>query len=278
MTSHSITTHIVTVSLLLSCLQASQYQVAQGGRDQQSAVEGFTLTRQSVTQLNHHVVSALIAAGVPAVGLSPCGVWTTASRQPQQTGAGIAAVQAVLQQGMVPVLHGDCVMDTQLGVTILSGDTIIRVLAKALQPQYCVFLTDVAGLYTAPPDGKPDAVLVQTVEVYPDGSWQVPAVPAAATATVGNDKRDTVGSGSDGKVSVQLSAAVHDTTGGIATKIQEAAGVVLAGCPVVIVQAGTAAGAAAVMKGPSAFSSSSTGGSSQLAGTVIQPADCAEIT
>lgn len=37
--------------------------------------------RASVTKLNHLVVEALLEAGVPAVGVSPCGFWTTSDRQ-----------------------------------------------------------------------------------------------------------------------------------------------------------------------------------------------------
>lgn len=223
-------------------------------------------TRQSVTKLNHLVVSALVAAGVPAVGLSPCGAWATSNRQPDQTSAGIAAVQALLHQGLVPVLHGDCVLDSQLGVTILSGDTIIRVLAEELKPQYCVFLTDVAGLYAAPPDVDPHAQLIPLVEVHADGSWQVPTAGAAAA-----------GDGccsSSRQLSVQLSAAEHDTTGGIATKIREAAGVVVTGCPVVIAQAGTQAGVEAVLRGPAAFTTNLDDSNSptrhQNTGTVLR--------
>jgi isopentenyl phosphate kinase len=159
------------------------------------------------------------------------------------------------------VLHGDCVFDSQLGVTILSGDTILRGLAQALQPRYCVFLADVAGLFSKPPE-QPGAQLIPAVEVAADGSWSVAAAAAA---------------GNDGSMAVQLSAAAHDTTGGIATKVAEAAGVVLAGCPVVIAQAGTASGAAAVLHGPDVFGTSSdaAAGGEQLQGTVIRLASAA---
>lgn len=81
--------------------QASQYGVARGGHDPAAAVRGFVETRRSVTQLNHAVVSALVDAGVPAVGLSPCGTWSCSGRQLQDASPGIAAVQAALQHGLV---------------------------------------------------------------------------------------------------------------------------------------------------------------------------------
>jgi hypothetical protein len=81
--------------------QASQYGVARGGNDPAAAVQGFVETRRSVMQLNHAVVSALVDAGVPAVGLSPCGAWSCSGRQLQDASAGIAAVQAALEHNLV---------------------------------------------------------------------------------------------------------------------------------------------------------------------------------
>lgn len=84
-------------------------------------VHGFVETRASVTQLNRHVVDALRGAGVPACGLSPCGVWATRGGQVADDGAGVAAARALLAAGLVPVLHGDAVLDQTQGCTILSG-------------------------------------------------------------------------------------------------------------------------------------------------------------
>jgi len=172
-------------------------------------------------------------------------------------------VSALLQAGYVPVLHGDCVLDSTLGVTILSGDTIMRQLAEAFRPQYCAFLTDVSGLYTKPPN-VPGAVLVPEVLVAPDGAWTIQGTAAPAAAAI-----VAVGSPQAPHAELQFSAAAHDTTGGIATKIAEAAGVVLSGSPVVIAQAGTASGAAAVLLGPAGFvkQHSSTGHSAHTSNT-----------
>jgi hypothetical protein len=46
------------------------------------------------------------------------------------------------------------------------------------------------------------------------------------------------------------SAASHDTTGGMAMKIQEAAAIAVMGIPVIVAEAGSAAGAAACLHGP----------------------------
>lgn len=54
--------------------EASQYGITKPETPQQTLLEGFAKTRRSVTRLNHLVVSALVDAGIPAVGVSPFGM------------------------------------------------------------------------------------------------------------------------------------------------------------------------------------------------------------
>lgn len=58
------------------------------------------------------------------------------------------------------MLHGDCVLDTALGCTVLGGDTLMETLATELRPRRVVFLTDVEGVFTHPPH-LPEARLIQ---------------------------------------------------------------------------------------------------------------------
>ncbi|GIL75565.1 hypothetical protein Vretimale_15171 [Volvox reticuliferus] len=169
-------------------------------------------------------------AGIPAVGLSPLGHYTTSAREVSVSGAG--AVADCLRAGLVPVLHGDAVLDEQLGCTILSGDTLVRDLAEQLRPQYVVFLTNVAGVYDRPPEEEGARLLRRIVVRRKDGSWRV-------TAADGGSELD-----------IRMTADTHDVTGGIALKVEEAARVARLGVPVLIAQAGTEDGAAACRLGP----------------------------
>lgn len=76
----------------------------------------------------------------------------------------MAGVAACLAAGLVPVLHGDAVLDTHTGCTVLSGDVILSVLARALCPRRAVFLTNVCGVYDRPPE-QAGARLVRAVAV-----------------------------------------------------------------------------------------------------------------
>ncbi|XP_021807384.1 uncharacterized protein LOC110751257 isoform X1 [Prunus avium] len=200
--------------------QASKSGVHKGGLYQPLVKAGFVATRISVTKLNLEIVRALAREGIPSVGMSPfsCG-WST--RERNIASADLSAVAKAIESGLVPVLHGDAVLDDLLDCTILSGDVIISNLAAHLKPEYVVFLTDVPGVYDRPPS-EPNAVLLREIAVGKDGSWSI------EKPTLQNKNKQ-----------VETSVAAHDTTGGMLTKISEAAAIAKLGIDVYIVEAAT---------------------------------------
>ncbi|XP_027099908.1 isopentenyl phosphate kinase-like [Coffea arabica] len=200
--------------------QASKSGVHKGGLCKSLVKAGFVATRISVTSLNHEIVRALAKEGIPSIGMSPfsCG-WLTCERNMEA--ANVSMVVKALDSGFVPVLHGDAVLDTSQDCTILSGDVIIRYLAEELKPEFVVFLTDVLGVHDRPPT-EPGAVLLREIAVHEDGSWSVvkPNVQDASKQVV-------------------VTVAAHDTTGGMVTKISEAAMIAKLGIDVYIVKAAT---------------------------------------
>ncbi|CAI0394399.1 unnamed protein product [Linum tenue] len=136
------------------------------------------------------------------------------------------------------------------GCTILSGDVIIKHLAAYLKPEYVIFLvsffkdsicmvsysyttflsclshdcllkTDVFGVYDRPPS-EPEAVLLREIAVTEEGSWSV------VKPNYGSTNKP-----------VEITVAAHDTTGGMVTKIAEAAMIAKLGIDVYIVKAAT---------------------------------------
>ncbi|KAK6157870.1 hypothetical protein DH2020_012118 [Rehmannia glutinosa] len=200
--------------------QASKSGVHKGGLSKPLVKSGFVATRISVTSLNLEIVRALAKEGIPSIGLSPfsCG-WSTCERNIAV--ADTLTVVKAIDAGFVPVLHGDAVLDSSQGCTILSGDVIIRHLAEELRPDYVVFLTDVFGVYDRPPT-EPGATLLREIAVREDGSWSV-LKPELE----------------DMSRPVEITVAAHDTTGGMVTKISEAAMIAKLGIDVYIVKAAT---------------------------------------
>ena len=177
--------------------QASEFGTVGGfGSSAERSREGFARTRSSVTKLLNIVVDRFISAGIPAVGLSLCGVWETENRK--LVISPTAAIERALQTGFLPVLHGDCVFDRALGFTILGGDMIIQRLADVFQPPRVVFLTNTDGIFDRPPEEE-GARLLNEVAVDEQGEMLL---------------------------RIQSTQLAHDVTGGVRSKLMHAAAIV----------------------------------------------------
>ncbi|KAM3478408.1 hypothetical protein MY5147_002187 [Beauveria neobassiana] len=163
---------------------------------------GMALTRQRVLQLHLDVLQRLHARErMPILSVSTYD--TVDTDNGAVTGASsarlVARVQQVLAAGFVPLLFGDAVFDRTLGSTILSGDALMYHLAERLPAvERCVFVTDVAGIFSLDPKRFPDdAVLIKTICCSEAGSAAI-------------DKDDETAS----------AASVDDVTGGMRSKWQ----------------------------------------------------------
>ncbi|KAK3027382.1 hypothetical protein RJ639_040180 [Escallonia herrerae] len=210
--------------------QASKSGVHKGGLNQPFVKAGFVATRISVTSLNHEIVRALAREGIPTIGMSPfsCG-WSTCKRN--IAFADVSMVAKAIGSGFVPVLHGDAVLDNSQDCTILSGDVITRHLAAELKPEFVVFLVS-----TVHPE----------ISVREDGSWSVvkPALqdmnkqgcsvsPKLHVHILILENKNLIRILSS---TVEITIAAHDTTGGMVTKISEAAMIAKLGIDVYIVK------------------------------------------
>ncbi|CAM6008591.1 unnamed protein product [Sphagnum balticum] len=193
--------------------QASRSGVQRGDLNSPLVKAGLVATRISVTKLNHEVVRHFASEGIPAVGISPLSAgWCTKNKNFKEDD--MTAVECTVNAGFIPVVHGDGVLDSAEGCSILSGDLIVRRLAKGLKPSFVVFLTNVPGVFDRPPS-EPNAVLLKEIG-QTELLWWISPCNA-----------------------VQITVATHDTTGGMAGKISEAASIAAMGIDVYIVQAGT---------------------------------------
>ena len=105
---------------------------------------GIPETHHAVADLNRAVVDALRRAGREAVGIHPLGHCVAASGRLQHPDW--RQVGLMLSLGVTPVLHGDVVMDTVRGASIISGDQLVSSLARALSPDRVGLATDVPGV------------------------------------------------------------------------------------------------------------------------------------
>lgn len=106
--------------------------------------DGIYVTHRAVSGLNDAVVSALREKGVAAIGVHPLHVGVA------DNGRLVAFesrhLEKMLRLGMVPVIHGDVVMDLSRGACIVSGDQLVRYVAAALAIRRVGLATDVPGV------------------------------------------------------------------------------------------------------------------------------------
>ena len=122
--------------------EAKAYDIP-GGVTKENAA-GIFVTHEAVARLNHMIITVLREAGIEAVSLSPFGCCL--AENGRLVSAGVSQIKQMLALGLVPVLHGDVVMDTKRGACIISGDQIVPYLAVKLGAKRIGLATDVGGV------------------------------------------------------------------------------------------------------------------------------------
>jgi isopentenyl phosphate kinase len=197
--------------------------------DLQYQMEGLSKTRHSVQKLNSAVVGALLHHGVNAVGISP-GMNISSIRAHGATKCNdevddshqgmkllCQSIHQSLEAGLVPVIHGDaCLLYDGKRAGILGGDTLVEGIATlwdesigtaAAGARLCsisrvIFITDVAGVFTADPKSDENAVLIRHLKV--DSTGEVHAI---------NDEGGSAQS--ETLLDISGSSHAHDVTGGL---------------------------------------------------------------
>lgn len=127
------------------------------GIDPQALAE----THRWVQTLNLRLVEKLHERDVPAVTF-------TANSLARCRGGDLVRFDTTpfaeaLELGLVPVTHGDVVPDDDEGYSVVSGDAFMVELARALEPERVVFVTDVDGIHDRDPTAHDDAELLDEV-------------------------------------------------------------------------------------------------------------------
>jgi isopentenyl phosphate kinase len=105
--------------------------------------QGVAVVHESMIALNQIIVNSMIKQGLNPYGLQPS-VFTTAHRPI------IAKIRNLLQMAksnVLPVTFGDVVHYGGAQYSILSGDALMTILARALKPSRVIFATNVDGIY-----------------------------------------------------------------------------------------------------------------------------------
>ena len=119
--------------------QAMKYRLNEG-----FDVQGVYLTHLSVKLLNSRVVESLNNAGVHSLPVHPLS--SCLLDNGKLVDFQLGQIKAMLEKDIVPVLHGDVVMDITRGASVLSGDRIVHYLALLLKASKIGAGSDVDGV------------------------------------------------------------------------------------------------------------------------------------
>lgn len=121
--------------------------------------EGFYVTIMYMRELNRVFVEHLHAMNIPAV---PIDTHAIALKRGDKLHLFLDTVMYMFKKGYVPVLYGDAVIGDRIHV--LSGDEIAWFLARELQAEKLIFVTEVLGVFDRNPE-LPGAKLITEIKL-----------------------------------------------------------------------------------------------------------------
>lgn len=110
---------------------------------------GALKTHLGVKRLNMLIAEAFIKAGCLVVPISPFSF--VVQNKGRITSFDTRTVLALINQGLIPLLHGDVVCDKSWKFSVCSGDQIVSFLSVALRAKRVLFATDVDGVAAQDP-------------------------------------------------------------------------------------------------------------------------------
>lgn len=130
---------------------------------------GVSETKLALMELNSLIVKSMKNHRIPVVPFMPSSFMT--ADEGKLTSIGIEPLKRILEGGYVPVLHGDLIVDSAWGVSVVSGDQMAVQLAKDLKAKLIMFGCDVDGVFTSDPRSDRSAQLVSRIKFSELANW-----------------------------------------------------------------------------------------------------------
>jgi isopentenyl phosphate kinase len=106
--------------------------------------EGLHKIRESMTRMNALFLKHCNRGGLFPVTVSPFAVAQAADGAVRRFD--IQRIQSLLEQGQVPAIHGDVVLDSKCGFTIASTEALLEVVSRRIHFDRVVMVSDTDGV------------------------------------------------------------------------------------------------------------------------------------
>jgi len=130
---------------------------------------GFSKTQNCVKKLNSIICEHFISKNIPCVSIQPSSFITTNNKRINSFNLDI--IEKYLDEGFIPVIYGDVVLDSNLKIAVLSGDQILTYIAKNInfnKINKIILGTDVDGVFTKNPKKHKDGKLIEKLSSLED--------------------------------------------------------------------------------------------------------------
>lgn len=136
---------------------AHRYALREGTYAHKDGKKGSVETRMAIQRLHAEVLQLAVEAGLLAASVH---TGTFFRRAGKKLHYNREVVMHLLQEGYTPLLYGDMIGDSALGMSICSGDAIVTELGHTLRAEKLFFASDVKGMYTSDPYVDKKATLI----------------------------------------------------------------------------------------------------------------------
>lgn len=140
---------------------AHAYKLKNGARNKEK-IFGALRVHEEVISLRKKIAAVCWKAGLPVFPIQTSSVFYF--KNSKLVFCDAALIVQALNQGLIPLLHGDMVLDSEKGFSILSGDTIIARCAGEFKSKKILFATDVDGVFTCNPHENKKAKLLPEID------------------------------------------------------------------------------------------------------------------
>jgi isopentenyl phosphate kinase len=122
---------------------ATRYGTRDGVRGREAWL-GFARVAASAARLNRLVTDIFLDAGVPVLGVRPSASARCRDGAVVQLDTGL--IRRALQEGLIPMIHGDVALDEVRGGTIASTEELMAYLADELGPSRILLVGETPGV------------------------------------------------------------------------------------------------------------------------------------
>jgi len=141
---------------------AKSFRTAEGFI-QDTSIRGFALCQNAASTLNSILVDLMVDYALDAVSIQPSACCIASDGRIADFFT--KPIEVAIENGLIPVVFGDCIFDTVRGCTIVSTEQIFSYLSRSIRPSRVLIVGLVGGVYTADPQKDENAEFIPTIEV-----------------------------------------------------------------------------------------------------------------